>query len=61
MTILRCLMFVLLFSGHAEDILDNKPDDNDDDDNDDGVGDDRGNGVGVVVMMEMMEMVKEER
>ena len=45
-TILRCLMFVLLFSGHAEDILDNKPDDNDDDDNDDGVGDDRGNGDG---------------
>ena len=31
-------MFVLSFSCHAEDILDNKPDDDDDDD--DGVGDD---------------------
>ena len=30
-------MFVLSFSCHAEDILDNKPDDDDDDD-DDGVG-----------------------
>ena len=46
MIILRYLMFVLSFSGHVEDILDNKPDDNDDDDNDDGVGDDRGNGDG---------------
>ena len=43
--ILRYLMFVLSFSCHAEDILDNKPDDDDDDD-DDGVGDDVGNGDG---------------
>ena len=42
--ILRYLVFVLSFSGHAEDILNNKPDDDDDDD--DGVGDDGGNGDG---------------
>ena len=35
--ILRYLVFVLSFSGHAEDILNNKPDDDDDDDY--GVGD----------------------